>query len=75
MPRLEKAAVTKHDFVKMGEKVERLRSDTHAGMTDLHEAMRANADHVAQHIEKLNTSLSEHAGLVRDLIQLLEHLH
>lgn len=72
---IDKAAVTRGDVARVAGKVEELRGDVHAAFTDTVETVRASTDHLTRQIGILSETVGEHSKILKDLIEILTHLH
>lgn len=65
---LDHSTVTRSDVANVAHKVEELRSDVHAAFDDVSETIRMHSEHLARLIE-------DHNGIIRELIEVISHLH
>ena len=65
---MDRSTVTRSDIANVTHKVEDLRSDVHAAFDDVGETIRIHSEHLARLIE-------DHNGMIRELIEVISHLH
>lgn len=72
---IDKSAVTRADVAKVAHKVEDLRGSVHAAFDDVQEVIKANTDHLASQMKIVSEAVGEHSSILRDLIEVISHLH